>query len=225
MSCLCRVWLSWLAGWIRARAPSWHLPCASTWYTTACGPIKWQIDDSILPLGSSFGETSVGIYTGSVNQQTLFFDIGTVSDPTAMLELPSVIVPGEFACLCLFFAWYDYVMLVNTPYWLSHSPSSVCHCLALLHARASPHSPVSYLHLPTWITYSNSQPRTKWRFLVSPRRQLLWFSTHRDLCFLINIDPWLLFCFGFFLNRQLRTIPIGWCCGSRYWVSFTSLFS
>lgn len=59
-----------------------------------CGPIKWQIDDSILPLGSSFGETSVGIYTGSVNQQTLFLDIGTVTDPTRMLELPPVTIPG-----------------------------------------------------------------------------------------------------------------------------------
>lgn len=60
-----------------------------------CGPIKWQIDDSILPLGSSFGETSVGIYTGSVDQQTLFFDIGTVSDPTTMLELPAVAIPAN----------------------------------------------------------------------------------------------------------------------------------
>lgn len=63
--------------------------------TTACGPVRWQIDDSILPLGDAFGETNVGIYTGSVNQQTLFFDIGTVSDPTSMLELPAVTIPGE----------------------------------------------------------------------------------------------------------------------------------
>lgn len=63
-------------------------------YIAACGPIKWQIDDSIAPLGASFGETSVGIYTGSVNQQTLFLDIGTVSDPTQMMELPAVTIPG-----------------------------------------------------------------------------------------------------------------------------------
>lgn len=63
---------------------------------TACGPIKWQIDDSIAPLGASFGETSVGIYTGSVNQQTLFLDIGTVSDPTQMMELPAVTIPGMY---------------------------------------------------------------------------------------------------------------------------------
>lgn len=63
--------------------------------TIACGPFKWKIDDAIAPPGADFGRTQVGIYTGSVNVQTLFLDLGTVSDPVGLLEIPAVTIPGR----------------------------------------------------------------------------------------------------------------------------------
>ena len=51
--------------------------------------------DSVSPPAADFGRTSVGIYTGSVNQQTLFLDLGTVADPTSVLQLDAERIPGE----------------------------------------------------------------------------------------------------------------------------------
>lgn len=50
--------------------------------------------DSVSPPAADFGRTSVGIYTGSVNQQTLFLDLGTVADPTSVLQLEAERIPG-----------------------------------------------------------------------------------------------------------------------------------
>merc|ERR1712029_153762 len=60
----------------------------------ACGPFEWQGDDSVAPPAADFGRSTVGIYTGTVNAQTLFLDLGTLSDPTSITDIEATTIPA-----------------------------------------------------------------------------------------------------------------------------------
>jgi hypothetical protein len=49
------------------------------------------LQDSTTPLASSFGSTSIGLYTGSSSEQTLLQDLGTVANPAKALRLKTKI--------------------------------------------------------------------------------------------------------------------------------------
>lgn len=72
-------------------------PIASTTCTGGkpCGPFTWEIDDSVLPVGADFGETTVGIYVGSVNVQALFYNLKSISNPTKLSSIPAVTIPAK----------------------------------------------------------------------------------------------------------------------------------
>ncbi|KAM0746840.1 hypothetical protein T439DRAFT_383868 [Meredithblackwellia eburnea MCA 4105] len=57
--------------------------------------ITWLSDTGdgagVTPLASSFGPTTIGLYTGSSTQQTLLLNLGTVSDPSKTKSLKATV--------------------------------------------------------------------------------------------------------------------------------------